>query len=96
MSKSCINSILVLSFTLSTSACTMTHKPNTEVITGSGIIYERWKDSILEKCSDKTLEVTIKIVSDKIKEGYVFTQEDVINTHSFLAKKCSLNSGVVI
>lgn len=96
MNKPCVNTILVISFTLSINACTMTHKSNTDVIVGSGTMYEVWKISILEKCSDKALEVTAKIVSDKIKEGYVFTQEDVINIHSFLVKKCSLNSGIVI
>ncbi|MNF19441.1 hypothetical protein D3C80_2242440 [compost metagenome] len=51
---------------------------------------------MLEKCSERALEVTLEIVKEKSKEGVVFTEEDVINIHEYLVKKCSVSYGIVI
>ena len=87
--------ILTLSFTLLLTGCTI-HQPKQSVIVGPGTFYAKWQKAILEKCSDKAALVTIEIVREKSKEGYVFAEGDVIAIHKYLTEKCSLNSGVVI
>lgn len=92
--------ITILFCTLLSTGCTI-HQPKQSVIVGSvprspGTFYAKWQKAILEKCSDKAAEVTIEIVRSKSKEGYVFTERDVIAIHKYLTEKCSLNSGVVI
>lgn len=52
--------------------------------------------AVLEKCSDKAAEVTIALVVRKMEEGMSFTETDIANIHSYLVKKCSVNSGIVI
>lgn len=52
--------------------------------------------AVLEKCSDKAAEVTIAFVVRKMEEGMSFTETDIANIHSYLVKKCSVNSGIVI
>lgn len=88
-----INSIIVLSFICIT-GCT-TH-PKYTVIVGSGTMYSKWQKSVLKACSIKAAEITVDLVVRKSKEGVVFTEVDVINIHSYLVNKCSMNSGIVI
>jgi hypothetical protein len=87
--------ILTLSFTLLLTGCTI-HQPKQSVIVGPGTFYAKWQKAILEKCSDKAALVTIEIVREKSKEGYVFAERDVIAIHKYLIEKCSVNSGIVI
>lgn len=94
--KSC-SAILILSFTIFATGCTITpKKPKPVVISGPGDFYQTWHDSVLEKCTDKATEVTWQLVAKKSKEGMVFTEQDVINIHKYLTEKCSVNSGIVI
>ena len=87
--------ILTLSFTLSLTGCTI-HPPKQPVIIGPGTFYAKWQKAILEECSDKAALVTLEIVREKSKEGYLFTENDVIAIHKYLTEKCSVNSGIVI
>ena len=87
--------ILTLGFTLLLTSCTIPTK-KLEVIVGPGTYYAKWQKAILEKCSDKAAEVTLDIVREKSKEGYVFTESNVIAIHKYLTEKCSVNSGIVI
>jgi hypothetical protein len=89
-----MSSILVLSFTCIITGCT-TH-PKYTVIVGSGTMYSKWQKDVLEVCSIKAAEVTVELVVKKSKEGMVFTESDVINIHSYLVNKCSMNAGIVI
>lgn len=90
-----LSTAIILSFTILSTGCTI-HQPKQSVIVGPGTFYAKWQKAILEKCSDKAVEVTIEIVREKSKEGYSFTEGDVIAIHKYLTEKCSLNSGVVI
>lgn len=94
--KSC-SAILILSFTILATGCTITpKKPKPVVISGPGVFYQTWHDSILEKCTEKAAEVTMALVIKKSKEGMVFQEQDIINIHKYLTEKCSVNSGIVI
>ena len=89
--------ISILSFTLILTGCTLGPvKQNNSVIVGPGTFYAKWQKQVLEKCSEKAMELTLKIVREKSEEGYLITEEDVINIHEYLVKKCSMNSGLVI
>lgn len=88
---------VILSFTLALTGCSMIpKKPAPVVIVGSGTMYERWHDSILNKCTEKAAEVTWALVIKKSKEGVKFVEQDIINIHKYLTEKCFRNSGIVI
>lgn len=87
--------ILTLSFTLLLTGCTI-QAPKQAVIVGPGTFYAKWQKAILEKCSDKAAEATLGIVREKSREGYMFTEGDVVAIHKYLTEKCSVNSGIVI
>lgn len=90
-----LSTAIILSFTILATGCT-THQPKQAVTVGPGTFYAKWQKAILEKCSDKAAEVTIEIVREKSKEGYVFAEGDIIAIHKYLTEKCSVNSGIVI
>jgi hypothetical protein len=88
---------IILSFTLTLTGCSIApKKPAPVVIVGSGTMYERWHDSILDKCTEKAAEIALQIVVQKSKEGMKFVEQDIINIHKYLTEKCSRNSGIVI
>jgi hypothetical protein len=87
--------ITILFCTLLITGCTI-HQPKQAVIVGAGTFYAKWQRQVLEKCSERALEITLEIVREKSKEGMVFTEEDVINIHEYLVKKCSVSYGIVI
>lgn len=88
-------SIIILSFTLICTGCTITPKKS-EVIVGPGTFYAKWQNAILKECNNKAAMITLQIVDEKIKEGYVIAEVDVYRIHKYLVEKCSLNSGIVI
>lgn len=88
-------SIIILSFTLLTTACTIS-PPVKPVIYGPGVFYSKWQNAILKECNNKAAMITLQIVDEKIKEGWVITEVDVYRIHKYLVEKCSLNSGIVI
>lgn len=88
-------SIIILSFTLIVTGCTITPK-KPEVITGPGIFYAKWQNAVLKECNNKAAMITLQIVDEKIKEGYSIMEEDVARIHKYLVEKCSLDSGIVI
>ena len=87
--------ILTLGFTPLLTSCTI-QAPKQPVIYGPGTYYAKWQKAILEKCSDKAAEVTLDIVREKSKEGYVFTENNVIAIHKYLTEKCSVDNGITI
>lgn len=87
--------ITTLIFTILVTGCTI-HQPKQPVVVGPGTFYAKWQKQVLEKCSERALEITLEIVKEKSKEGMVFTEEDVINIHEYLVKKCSVSYGIVI
>lgn len=89
-----IKCISTLVLTALITACTIPVKQ--QVIVGSGTMYEKWQKAILEECSKKAAEAAIEVVVRKTKEGMLFTEKDIIEIHTYLLGKCSLNSGVVI
>lgn len=94
--KSC-SAILILSFTLIATGCTIApKKPNPVVISGPGSFYQNWHDAVLEKCTEKAAEMTWALVVKKSKEGMIFAEQDIIRIHKYLTEKCSVNSGIVI
>lgn len=88
-------SIIILSFTLILTGCTITPKVK-PVIYGPGVFYAKWQNAILKERNNKAAMATLQIVDEKIKEGYVITEIDVYRIHKYLVEKCSLNSGIVI
>ncbi len=88
-------SIIILSFTLLITGCTI-QAPKQTVYSGPGVFYAKWQNAILKECNNKAAMTTLQIVDEKIKEGYVITEEDVARIHKYLVEKCSLNSGIVI
>ncbi len=87
--------IIILIFTLLTTACTTTPKKPV-VIAGSGTQYAKWQEAVLEECSNKAAEITLKIVAEKYKEGYLIMEKDIVAIHKYLTEKCSVDSGIVI
>ena len=90
--KSCVLAISLI--LICTTGCSTS--PKYKVLSGPGTQYAKWQKGVLEECSDRAALVTFDLVVQKSKEGYVFTQEDVINIHQYLIKKCSRNSGITI
>lgn len=68
---------------------------NTQIIITSPM-YRKWHDAVFKECQSKAWDVTRELVIDKSKEGYSFTEETIIKIHSYLVKKCSINSGITI
>ena len=87
--------ILTISLTVVITGCTIASQKHSKVVITSAS-YTNWHDGVFEKCQSKAWDVTRELVIDKSKEGYIFTEEDVNNIHSYLVKKCSMNSGLVI
>lgn len=92
MKTSVIN---ILIFTSILIGCTI-HQPKQAVYYGPGTFYAKWQKQVLEKCSEKAAEITLEIVKERSKEGYLITEQDVMVIHSYLVKKCSMSSGIVI
>lgn len=89
-----LSTLFTLTLALTLVGCASHPKPI--VIAGSGTFYAKWQNAILKECNNKAAMVTLQIVDEKIKEGYVITEVDVYRIHKYLVEKCSLNSGIVI
>lgn len=87
--------ILTISLTVVITGCTI-NPPKYDVIVGSGTTYNNWHDAVFKECQSKAWDVTRELVIEKSKEGYKFTEETVRGIHSYLVKKCSMNSGITI
>lgn len=95
MNISSVKLILTISLTVVITGCTMAPPKHNKVIITSAS-YTKWHDSVFEKCQSKAWDVTRELVIEKSKEGYSFTEETITDIHSYLVKKCSMNSGLVI
>lgn len=95
MSNSSVKLILTISLTVVITGCTIT-PPKQNVIVGSGTMYNNWHDAVFKECQSKAWDVTRDLVVEKSKEGYSFTEETITDIHSYLVKKCSMNSGITI
>lgn len=96
MNISSVKFILTISLTVVITGCTIApSKHNSKVIITSAS-YTKWHDSVFEKCQSKAWDVTRELVIEKSKEGYKFTEETITDIHSYLVKKCSMNSGITI
>lgn len=94
MNNSSVKLILTISLTVVITGCTIAPPKQNVIITSP--IYNKWHDAVFKECQSKAWDVTREIVIDKTKEGYSFTEETVKDIHSYLAKKCSMNSGLMI
>ena len=94
MNNSSVKLILTISLTVVITGCTITPPKQNVIITSP--MYNRWHDAVFKECQSKAWDVTRELVIEKSKEGYSFTEEDVNNIHSYLVKKCSMNSGITI
>lgn len=96
MNISSLKLILTISLTVVITGCTIAPpKQNSKVIITSAS-YTKWHDGVFEKCQSKAWDVTRELVIEKSKEGYKFTEETITDIHSYLVKKCSMNSGITI
>lgn len=86
--------ISILFFTLLLIGCTI--QPTKQVYYGPGTFYAKWQKQVLDECSDKAALVALEIVKEKSKEGMLITENDVVNLHEYLIKKCSMSNGIVI
>lgn len=95
MNNSSVKLILtIISLTVVITGCTIaTPKPNV-IITSP--MYNKWHDAVFKECQSKAWDVTRDLVIEKTKEGYSFTEGTVRDIHSYLVKKCSVNSGITI
>ena len=94
MNNPSVKLILMFSLTVVITGCTIKPVKQKVFITSSS--YNLWHTSVFEKCQSKAWDVTRELVIEKSKEGYSFTEEDINNIHSYLVKKCSMNSGITI
>lgn len=94
MNNSSVKLILTISLTVVITGCTITPPKQNVIITSP--MYSKWHAGVFEKCQSKAWDVTRELVIEKSKEGYSFTEEDINNIHSYLVKKCSMNSGITI
>lgn len=94
MNNSSVKLILTISLTVVITGCTIKPVKQKVFITSSS--YNLWHKSVFEKCQSKAWDVTRELVIEKTKEGYSFTEETIRDIHSYLVKKCSMNSGLVI
>lgn len=92
--KSC-NTLIFLSALL-LNGCTAIPKEHSNLIYGSGIMYQRWQDKVLEECSDKVYKVSLQIFIDKLKENILLSKQEIEYVQDYLLKKCSLKAGIVI
>lgn len=95
MNISSVKLILTISLTVVITGCTIA-PPKQTVIVGSGTMYNNWHDAVFKECQSKAWGVTRELVIEKSKEGYNFTEETVRDIHSYLVKKCSMNSNITI
>lgn len=94
MNNLSVKLILMFSLTVVITGCTIKPVKQKVFITSSS--YNLWHTSVFEKCQSKAWDVTRELVIEKSKEGYSFTEETIIKIHSYLVKKCSMNSGITI
>lgn len=94
MNNSSVNLILMLSLTVVITGCTIAPPKQNVIITSP--MYSNWHDAVFKECQSKAWDVTRELVIEKTKEGYSFTEETIKDIHSYLVKKCSMNSGLVI
>lgn len=94
MNNSSVKLILTIFLTVVITGCTI--KPVKQKVFITSPMYSNWHDAVFKECQSKAWDVTRELVIDKSKEGYSFTEEDVNNIHSYLVKKCSMNSGITI
>lgn len=94
MNTSSVKLILTISLTVVITGCTITPPKQNVIITSP--MYNRWHDAVFKECQSKAWDVTRELVIEKSKEGYSFTEETIKDIHSYLVKKCSMNSGLVI
>lgn len=89
-----LSTLFTLTLAITLVGCASHPKPI--VIAGSGTYYAKWQKAVLEECNNKAAMITLKIVDEKIKEGYIVLESDVMAIHKYLVEKCSLDSGLVI
>lgn len=77
---------------LSLSACTTLHK---EVYYTSHW-REEWQNNILEKCSNESHLLTLRIADAKIASGYNVTEEYVVQVQKMLMDSCVSYYKIVI
>ena len=94
MNNSSVKLILTISLTVVITGCTITTPKQNVIITSP--MYSNWYDAVFKECQSKAWDVTRELVIEKTKEGYSFTEETVRDIHSYLVKKCSMNSGITI
>ena len=94
MNNSSVKLILTISLTVVITGCTITLPKKNVIITSA--MYSNWHDAVFKECQSKAWDVTRELVIEKTKEGYSFTEETVSDIHSYLVKKCSMNSGLMI
>lgn len=94
MNNSSVKLVLIISLTVVITGCTIATPKQNVIITSP--MYSKWHDAVFKECQSKAWDVTRELVIEKSKEGYSFTEEDVNNIHSYLVKKCSMNSGITI
>lgn len=94
MNNSSVKLILTISLTVVITGCTISPVKQKVFITSSS--YNLWHTSVFDKCQSKAWDVTRELVIEKSKEGYNFTEETVKDIHSYLVKKCSMNSNITI
>lgn len=94
MNNSSVKLILTISLTVVITGCTIAPPKHNVIITSP--MYSKWHDAVFDKCQSKAWDVTRELVIEKSKEGYSFTEETILDIHSYLVKKCSMNSGLVI
>lgn len=94
MNNSSVKLILMFSLTVVITGCTIAPLKQNVIITSP--TYNKWHDAVFKECQSKAWDVTRELVIEKSKEGYSFTEETVRDIHSYLVKKCSMNSGLVI
>jgi len=94
MNNSSVKIILTISLTVVITGCTIAPPKQNVIITSP--MYNRWHDAVFKECQSKAWDVTRELVIEKSKEGYSFTEETITDIHSYLVKKCSMNSGITI
>ena len=94
MNNSSVKLILTISLTVVIIGCTIAPPKQNVIITSA--MYSKWHDAVFKECQSKAWEVTRELVIEKTKEGYSFTEATVRDIHSYLVKKCSMNSGITI
>ena len=94
MNNSSVKLILTISLTVVITGCTIAPPKQNVIITSP--MYNNWHDAVFKECQSKAWDVTRELVIEKSKEGYSFTEETIKDIHTYLVKKCSINSGSVI